>query len=113
MNAPIGPFAIVAAWRLVPNTRSENPASVDLPVHLAGIGGGMIVTLQQSSYSLGVATLGTLFLNMEGHSTAGGFGWVVGIEAAAAVFVAAGSFILPATAAPAENVAMENVALEV
>jgi MFS family permease len=85
----------------------------DVPVRLAGIGGGMIVTLQQSGYALGVATLGTLFLSMENHHIANGFGWVVGIEAAVAVFVAAGSFMLPATAAPGENVALENVALEV
>lgn len=30
VNVPVGFFAVVAAWRLVPNTRSSNPASVDL-----------------------------------------------------------------------------------
>jgi EmrB/QacA subfamily drug resistance transporter len=97
-------FIYVSVFRLV---------LADVPVHLAGIGGGMIVTLQQSSYALGVATLGTLFLSMKSHHIAAGFGWVVSIEAAVAVLVAVGSFILPATAAPSENLALENVALDV
>jgi hypothetical protein len=31
VNVPIGLFAVVAAWRVVPNTRSANPASMDPP----------------------------------------------------------------------------------
>jgi EmrB/QacA subfamily drug resistance transporter len=85
----------------------------DVPVHLAGIGGGVMVTLQQSSYALGVAALGTLFLSLQRTNVSAGFGWVVGIDAAAGLVVAVGSFILPSRAAPGENMALENIALEV
>jgi MFS family permease len=67
----------------------------DVPPERAGIGGGVMVTLQQTGYALGVATLGTLFISTEPHHIAGGFGWVVGVDAAVAVFVAIGSFALP------------------
>ena len=67
----------------------------DVPPERAGIGGGVTVTLQQTGYALGVATLGTLFISTEPHHIAGGFGWAVGISAAVAVFIAIGSFALP------------------
>jgi hypothetical protein len=56
---------------------------------------------------LGVATLGTLFISTEPRHIAGGFGWVIGISAAVAVFVAIGSFALPRlpdTPSPASTV---------
>jgi MFS family permease len=37
----------------------------DVPAHLAGIGGGVLVTLQQAGLALGVATLGTTYLALE------------------------------------------------
>jgi MFS family permease len=97
-------FIYVSVFRLVVS---------DVPVRLAGIGGGIIVTLQQSAYALGVASLGSLFLSIAARNPSAGFGWVVGIEAAVAVFVAIGSLVLSRTALPGENVALENAALEV
>ena len=67
----------------------------DVPPERAGIGGGVVVTLQQTGYALGVATLGTLFTSTGPHHIAGGFGLVTGISAAVAVFTAIGSFTLP------------------
>ena len=99
-----GALIFVSLFRLV---------LADVPVHLAGIGGGAMVTLQQAGYALGIATLGSLFLSMGSHHISSGFGWVVGIEAAVAVFIAAGSFLLPRIAGPGENLPLENVALEV
>lgn len=99
-----GALIFVSLFRLV---------LADVPVHLAGIGGGVIVTLQQASYALGIATLGTLFLSMASHNIASGFSWVVGIQAAVAVLIAAGSFLLPRIPAPGENLPLENVAVEV
>jgi hypothetical protein len=72
-----------------------------------------MVTLQQAGYALGIATLGSLFLSMGKRHISSGFGWVVAIEAAVALFIAAGSFLLPRVAAPGENVPSENVAMEV
>ncbi|MGH3459847.1 MAG: MFS transporter [Kribbellaceae bacterium] len=37
----------------------------DCPPHLAGAGGGVLITIQQSGLALGVATLGSLFVAME------------------------------------------------
>jgi MFS family permease len=39
----------------------------DVPEHHAGVGGGVLVTIQQSGLALGVATLGTLYLGLETH----------------------------------------------
>jgi len=39
----------------------------DVPEHHAGVGGGALVTIQQSGLALGVATLGTLYLGLETH----------------------------------------------
>ena len=39
----------------------------DVPEHHAGVGGGVLVTIQQSGLALGVATLGTLYLGLEAH----------------------------------------------
>jgi hypothetical protein len=39
----------------------------DVPEHHAGVGGGVLVTIQQSGLALGVATLGTLYLGIETH----------------------------------------------
>jgi hypothetical protein len=72
-----------------------------------------MVTLTQAGYALGIATLGSLFLSMGSRHISSGFGWVVGIEAAVAVVIAAGSFLSPRIAAPRENLPLENVALEV
>jgi hypothetical protein len=54
----------------------------DVPIHLAGIGGGLIVTLQQSAYALGIATLATLFLSMQQANPSAAFGWVLVIAEA-------------------------------
>jgi MFS family permease len=102
-----GAGIFVSAFRLV---------LADVPVHLAGVGSGVIVTLQQTGYALGVATLGTLFLSMLDGHTADGFGWVVAIWATVDMLVAAGSFILSAAASreePRKNVALDNAPLEV
>jgi Major Facilitator Superfamily len=43
-------------------------ALADVPQQHAGVGGGMLLTIQQSGLALGVATLGTLYLGL-GHAT--------------------------------------------
>jgi len=103
----VGTGIFVSAFRLV---------LADVPLRLAGVGSGVFVTMQQSSYALGMATLGTLFLSMASDHTADGFGWVVAIWAAIDICIAAGSFILPSVASRknlAGNVVLENAALEV
>jgi MFS family permease len=72
----------------------------DVPPHLAGIGGGVLVTLQQSGLALGVATLGTLYLGVGGGGT--GFATILAIQAGLALVLCAGSRVMPhLTTAPA------------
>jgi MFS family permease len=69
-----------------------------VPADRAGIGGGVLVTTQQVSLALGVATLGSLFLSLEapgGPGLRAAFLIVLLILAAAAVLVGAISLRLP------------------
>jgi MFS family permease len=78
----------------------------DVPPHLAGIGGGVLVTLQQSGLALGVATLGTLYLGVGGGGT--GFATILAIQAGLALVLCAGSRVMPhLTTAPAAAVPAE------
>lgn len=78
----------------------------DVPPHLAGIGGGVLVTLQQSGLALGVATLGTLYLGIGTGGSA--FATILAIQCALALVMAVGSRtmpslrVAPAAAVPAE-----------
>jgi hypothetical protein len=69
-----------------------------VPVNEAGIASGVLVTTQQISLALGVATLGNLFLSTgAGHGISMGAAWaiVLGIQAAVSVVFAALSQALP------------------
>lgn len=80
----------------------------DVPPHLAGVGGGVLVTLQQSGLALGIATIGTLYLGLEGGSIGTAFGVAIGIQAVLALAVATGARMLPSvTASVAEPVPVE------
>jgi MFS family permease len=57
----------------------------DVPDRLAGVGSGVLVTVQQASLALGVATLGTLFLSLEASHPVRAFGLVMGIDAGSMV----------------------------
>jgi MFS family permease len=78
----------------------------DVPPHLAGIGGGVLVTLQQSALALGVATLGTLYLGLGSGGT--GFATILAVQVGLALVMAVGSRTMPSLAvtpvvvAPAE-----------
>jgi hypothetical protein len=69
----------------------------DVPPHLAGIGGGVLVTLQQSGLALGVATLGTLYLGIGDRGTA--FATILALECGLALVMALGSRAMPSLAA--------------
>jgi hypothetical protein len=83
----------------------------DVPPHLAGIGGGVLVTVQQSGLALGVATLGTLYLGLDGGGT--GFTTILAIQVGLALIMAAGSRMMPnLAAAPAVPSAAAPAAAE-
>jgi MFS family permease len=77
----------------------------DVPPNLAGIGGGVLTTLQQSGLALGVGTLGTLFLGLGGGGAA--FATVITIQAGLALVLAVGSRTMPALHAAPVAVAAE------
>ena len=70
----------------------------DVPPRLAGIGSGVLVTVQQGSLALGVAALGTLFTALSTTSMRTGFAVVVGIQVLIALVVARASVRLPSPA---------------
>jgi hypothetical protein len=63
--------------------------------HFAGVGGGVLVTVQPGSLALGVASLGTLFEVVSTHGMAGAFVSVVTIQIVVAVTVSLASRRLP------------------
>lgn len=68
----------------------------DVPGERAGVGSGVMVTTQQSSLALGVATLGTLFLSLApGHGTRDALVVVLVVQLAAVVVTALASLRLP------------------
>ncbi len=71
----------------------------DVPPRLAGIGSGVLVTVQQGSLALGVAALGTLFTALSATNMRTGFAVVVGIQVLIALIVGAASLRLPSPAA--------------
>jgi hypothetical protein len=77
----------------------------DVPAHQAGIGSGVLITLQQSGLTLGVATLGSIYLALEPHSIPTAFGTAIGIQLGIVVCLAAASRFLPRFTTAAASVA--------
>jgi MFS family permease len=70
----------------------------EVPVERAGVGGGVMVTAQQSSLALGVATLGTLFLALAGsHGYRDALAIALAVQLAAVIASVALSTRLPRT----------------
>jgi MFS family permease len=67
----------------------------DVPNHHAGVGGGVLVTIQQSGLALGVATLGTLYLGLETHSTPQAFAAATAAQIAIMAVLAVASRAVP------------------
>jgi MFS family permease len=82
----------------------------DVPPHLAGIGGGVLVTLQQSGLALGVATLGTLYLGIGAGGD--GFATILTIQAGIALIIAIGSRAMPSLATAPATAARADTRVE-
>jgi hypothetical protein len=68
----------------------------DVPVASAGVGSGVLTTTQQVALAVGVATLGTLFVSLAGHSgPLHAALLVLGVQALVAVGIVIGSRGLP------------------
>lgn len=89
------PLALVGAGQSMLFAGLFRSVLADVPTHLAGIGSGVLITLQQSGLALGVATLGTLYLGIEPHSVSHAFAGVEYVQLAIVVVLAIGAAALP------------------
>ncbi|WP_042403122.1 MFS transporter [Streptacidiphilus carbonis] len=87
-----GPLALVGAGQSMLFAGLFRSVLADVPAHHAGLGSGVLITLQQSGLALGVATLGTLYLSNAATNPSHAFADVeyvqMGIVALLAVAVA-------------------------
>jgi MFS family permease len=90
-----GPLALIGAGQSMLFTGLFRITLADVPAHHAGIGGGTLITLQQSGLALGVATLGTLYLALEPHGVAHAFATAVGVQLAIVVLLVLATRGLP------------------
>ncbi len=70
----------------------------EVPAHLAGVGSGVLATMQQTSLGFGVATLGSFFLSESPSSQLGELDAavaVLGVLVAVALVVAVSTRTLP------------------
>jgi len=89
------PLALVGAGQSMLFAGLFRSVLADVPTHLAGIGSGVLITLQQSGLALGVATLGTLYLGIEPHSAAHAFAGVEYVQMGLVALLAIGAAALP------------------
>lgn len=90
-----GPLALSGAGQSMLFAGLFRVTLADVPAHHAGIGGGTLITLQQSGLALGVATLGTLYLALEPHSIPHAFAAAIGTQLAIVVLLILATRALP------------------
>jgi hypothetical protein len=72
----------------------------DVPHHHAGVGGGVLVTIQQSGLALGVATIGALYLGLENHGISQAFAAAGAAQIAIMAVLAIASRAMPPSQSP-------------
>jgi MFS family permease len=77
----------------------------DVPHHHAGVGGGALVTIQQSGLALGIATLGTVYLGRETHGIPQAFAAATAAQVAIMAVLAIASRAVPHAIHPATKTA--------
>ena len=93
--AMAGPLALVGAAQSMLFAGMFRAVLADVPAHLGGIGGGVLITLQQAGLALGVATLGTLYLVLQPHGYPRAFAGVEYIQMGIVAILAIGAAALP------------------
>ncbi|MFI6744156.1 MFS transporter [Nonomuraea sp. NPDC050451] len=89
------PLALAGAGQSMLFTGLFRSVLADVPAHLAGIGSGVLITLQQSGLALGVAALGTLYLALEPHNVPHAFADVEYVQMGIIALLAVGVAALP------------------
>jgi MFS family permease len=90
-----GPLALIGAGQSILFSGLFRLTLADVPARHAGIGGGTLITLQQSGLALGVATLGTLYLAVVPHGIAHAFAAAIGTQLAIVVLLILATRELP------------------
>ncbi|MDP4504954.1 MFS transporter [Nonomuraea turcica] len=89
------PLALAGAGQSMLFTGLFRSVLTDVPTHLAGIGSGVLITVQQSGLALGVAALGTLYLVLEPHDVPHAFATVEYVQMAIIALLGVGVAALP------------------
>jgi MFS family permease len=97
------PLALIGAGQSMLFTGLFRVVLTDVPSHHAGIGGGVLITLQQSGLALGVATLGTLYLAREPHGISHAFAVAIGVQLLIVALLVLGTRGLPKFTADSNN----------
>jgi hypothetical protein len=103
-----GPLALIGTGQSMLFTGLFRIVLADLPAHHAGIGGGTLITLQQSGLALGVATLGTLYLALEPDGIANAFAAAIGLQLAIVVLLVLATRALPSFSTASTNQVMAD-----
>jgi hypothetical protein len=93
--ATAAPLALIGAGRSMRFAGLFRSVLADVPTHLAGIGAGVLITVQQSGLALGLATLGSLYLGLEPHNGAHAFATLEYVQMAIVALLAIGAAALP------------------
>jgi MFS family permease len=91
----IGPLLLIGGGQSMLFSGLFRVVLSDVPAQLAGIGGGVLITLQQTGLALGVATLGTIYLALEPHSIPQAFAASIGIQLTIILLLVLAVRILP------------------
>jgi hypothetical protein len=95
LPAMAAPLALVGAGQSMLFAGLFRSVLADVPAHLAGIGSGVLITLQQSGLALGVAILGSLYLSIAPRNVAHAFAGVEYVQMGIVVVLAVGAAALP------------------
>jgi MFS family permease len=104
-----GPLALLGFGQSIISTGLFRIVLVDVPAHQAGVGSGVLVTMQQAGQALGVAILGSIYLFIAPRSIPLGFATAISIQLGISVLLAIGSRFLPSFASTANHRATDNI----
>jgi MFS family permease len=104
-----GPLTLLGFGQSIMSTGLYRVVLVDVPTHQAGIGSGVLITMQQAGQALGVAILGSIYLLLAPHNIALGFATAMGIQLGISVLFALGSRFLPKFTGTDKPVAIDRL----
>ena len=104
-----GPLALIGAGQSLLFAGLFRVVLTDVPAHHAGIGSGVLITLQQSGLALGVATLGTLYVALEPRGINHAFVAAISVQLAIVVLLVIGTRGLPSFATSKTDEAVAEI----